>query len=271
MAAAVMAIKIFSFLLIASCCCFLQASETMADDHNHQNLTMIEPSSFEQGWAELQEAFNKATELAEGIHHHRFTADEYMRYYTIVYKLSTEQKRGDLNGAQFYEGYKKFFEEYSGSKVLPLLQEKRDEDLLHELVRMWSNYKTMTKWLSRFFGYLNRYYIPRKALPSLTETSYLSFYYQVYGKMHIQVRNMIISMINREREGGQIDRALVTNMLNIYVEMAEGSMKFYEENFVDAKFRDAAAFYFRRKPTEEQVLPSSNYSSVDNAGLQKSL
>jgi hypothetical protein len=59
------------------------------------------------------------------------------------------------------------------------LQEKKDELLLRELLKRWSNHKIMTCWLSKFFRYLDRYYTPKQRLPSLEETGFLSFYYLV--------------------------------------------------------------------------------------------
>ncbi|GMH08323.1 hypothetical protein Nepgr_010163 [Nepenthes gracilis] len=229
---------IFCFwLIISSSGCF-QASEARADQA--KNLTT--PLSFEEGWAELQEAFTRATELNGSIFR-LFTSDEYIRFYKTVYEHCADNHH---MSAQFYEGYKNFFKEYLTSKVLPSLREKKDEKLLQELVRTWSNFKTTTGWLSRFFYYLNRYYLPFTKQPSLRETSYLSFYKLVYGEVNDQVRDVLIDMIDQEQEGGQIDEALVKNVLDVYVEMAEGSMKFYVKDFEEALLKDTARFYHKK-------------------------
>ena len=39
--------------------------------------------------------------------------------------------------------------------------------MLKELVRRWDNHKIMVRWLSRFFNYLDRYYIQRHNLAQL--------------------------------------------------------------------------------------------------------
>jgi hypothetical protein len=41
-------------------------------------------------------------------------------------------------------------------QVLPSLRDKKDEKLLRELHRRWDNHNVMTRWLSRFFNYLDR-------------------------------------------------------------------------------------------------------------------
>lgn len=42
------------------------------------------------------------------------------------------------------------------AQVLPSLRDQRDEKLLRELHRRWDNHNVMTRWLSRFFNYLDR-------------------------------------------------------------------------------------------------------------------
>ncbi|GFZ21820.1 cullin family protein [Actinidia rufa] len=128
---------------------------------------------------------------------------------------------------KLYDQYKKIIEDYTSSKILPYLREKKDKDLLQELVKQWKNLKVMMRWLSRLLHYLDRYFIRRKELPSLNATSLLIFY----------------DLIHREREGEQIDQALVKNVLDIYVEIGDGSMTYYVEDFEEAMLIDTASFY----------------------------
>jgi len=60
-------------------------------------------------------------------------------------------------------------------KVLPSLREKHDEFMLRELVKRWANHKVMVRWLSRFFHYLDRYFIARRSLPALNEVGLTCF------------------------------------------------------------------------------------------------
>ncbi|CAL5337439.1 unnamed protein product [Camellia sinensis] len=69
----------------------------------------------------------------------------------------------------------------------------------------------------------------------------------VYGEMNDQVRDVVISMkFDQKREGGEIDQALVKNVLDIYTEMGEGSMKYYQKDFEEAMLVDTAAFYSQK-------------------------
>ncbi|KAH0725712.1 hypothetical protein KY284_001577 [Solanum tuberosum] len=56
-------------------------------------------------------------------------------------------------------------------------------------------------------------------------------------------RDAVISLIDQEREGEQIDRALLKNVLDIFVEIGMGSMDKYENDFEDAMLKDTAAYY----------------------------
>ncbi|GMP56818.1 hypothetical protein CsSME_00021146 [Camellia sinensis var. sinensis] len=199
---------------------------------------------FEEGWPVLQDAINKLIDSLEGVCPHTFTAEEYMTHYTAVYNMC-----GNPIGPQsqkLYDEYKKSFEDYISSKVLPSLRGKKDENLLQELVKRWNNHKVMTYWLSRFFNFLDRCFTANRRLPKLLETSFMTFYELVYGEMNDQVRDAVISMIDQEREGDEIDHALVKNVLDIYTEMGEGSMKYYQKDFEEAMLVDTAAFYSQK-------------------------
>lgn len=54
---------------------------------------------------------------------------------------------------------------------------------------------------------------------------------------------MLVFQINREREGEQIDRALLKNVLGIYVEIGMGQMESYEKDFEEYMLNDTAAYY----------------------------
>ncbi|XWS39050.1 hypothetical protein CRYUN_Cryun18bG0016800 [Craigia yunnanensis] len=142
-----------------------------------------------------------------------------------------------------YEKYNNIFEEYITSKVLPSLQGKKDEALLQELEKRWSNHKIMTRWLCRFFHYLDRYFVAVKKVPPLQEVGLLSFYNLIFGEMNNQIRDAVMSMIDQEREGEHIDQALIKNVMAIYVDVGQGSMKYYEKDFEEAMFKDTSAFY----------------------------
>lgn len=54
------------------------------------------------------------------------------------------------------------------------------------------------------------------------------------------------NQIDQEREGEQIDRALLKNVLDIFVEIGMGQMDHYENDFEATMLKDTAAYYSRK-------------------------
>lgn len=54
--------------------------------------------------------------------------------------------------------------------------------------------------------------------------------------------------IDQEREGEEIDRALLKNVVDLYIEMGKGKgrMDYYVNDFEEAMLRDSACHYSRK-------------------------
>ncbi|XP_048440513.1 cullin-1 isoform X5 [Pyrus x bretschneideri] len=203
------------------------------------------PIDFEEGWEIMQKGITKLKNILEGLPEPQFSSDDYMLLYTTIYNMCTQKPPHDYS-QQLYDKYRESFEEYITSTVLPSLREKHDEFMLRELVKRWTNHKIMVRWLSRFFHYLDRYFIARRSLPPLNEVGLTCFRDLVYQELKAKVRDAVISLIDQEREGEQIDRALLKNVLDIFVEIGMGQMDHYENDFEADMLKDTAAYYSRK-------------------------
>ncbi|KAJ6794118.1 cullin-1-like isoform X1 [Iris pallida] len=199
----------------------------------------------EQGWEFMQKGITKLKNILEGLPEPQFSSEDYMMLYTTIYNMCTQKPPHDYS-QQLYDKYRESFEEYITATVLPSLREKHDEFMLRELVKRWSNHKVMVRWLSRFFHYLDRYFIARRSLPPLNEVGLTCFRELVYQEIKVKVRDAVISLIDQEREGEQIDRALLKNVLDIFVEIGLGNMECYENDFEADMLTDTAAYYSRK-------------------------
>ncbi|KAI9195581.1 hypothetical protein LWI28_016303 [Acer negundo] len=199
----------------------------------------------EQGWEFMQKGITKLKNILEGLPEPLFSSEDYMMLYETIYNMCTQKPPHDYS-QQLYEKYRESIEEYITSTVLPSIREKHDEFMLRELVKRWANHKVMVRWLSRFFHYLDRTFIPRRSLPPLNEVGMTFFRDLVYLELNGKVRDVVISLIDQEREGEQIDRALLKNVLDIFVEIGMGQMDHYENDFEDAMLKDTAAYYSRK-------------------------
>ncbi|KAL5541836.1 hypothetical protein UlMin_009546 [Ulmus minor] len=199
----------------------------------------------EQGWEFMQKGISKLKNILEGLPEPPFSSEDYVNLYITIYNMSTQKPPHDYS-QQLYDKYRESIEDYITSTVLPSLRDNHDEFMLRELVKRWANHKIMLRWLTRFFHYLDRNFIPRKSLPSLNEVGLTCFRDLVYQEFNAKVRDAVISLIDQEREGEQIDRALLKNVLNIFVEIGIGFMDNYEDDFEPAMLKDAAAYYSRK-------------------------
>ncbi|GLT79422.1 hypothetical protein SLA2020_509110 [Shorea laevis] len=199
----------------------------------------------EQGWDFMQKGITKLKNILEGLPEPQFSSEDYMMLHTTIYNMCTQKPPHDYC-QQLYDKYRESFEEYITSTVLPSLREKDDEFMLRELVKRWANHKVMVRWLSRFFHYLDRYFIARRSLPGLNEVGLTCFRDLVYQELNEKVRDAVISLIDQEREGEQIDRALLKNVLDIFVEIGMGQMDYYENDFEASMLKDTAGYYSRK-------------------------
>ncbi|KAF2310979.1 hypothetical protein GH714_018889 [Hevea brasiliensis] len=85
-----------------------------------------------------------------------------------------------------------------------------------------------------------------KAQEGLSKLSSGIIVLKVYQELNGKVRDAVISLIDQEREGEQIDRALLKNVLDIFIEIGMGQMDYYENDFEAEMLKDTAAYYSRK-------------------------
>ncbi|MCL7033028.1 hypothetical protein MKW94_012107 [Papaver nudicaule] len=72
----------------------------------------------------------------------------------------------------------------------------------------------------------------------------------VYEKMKVKVRDAVIALINQERQGGEIDRGLVKDVVEIFVEIGTENRKVkldcYVNDFETVFLTDTAEYYTRK-------------------------
>ncbi|XP_048447417.1 cullin-1 [Pyrus x bretschneideri] len=214
---------------------------------------------WEQGWDYIQQGIAKMNRIVQGSSEPQFTSEEYMKLYTTIYNMSIQQPPHNYS-RQLYEKYRETIEEYISSTVLPSLQEKHHEFMLQEFVRSWGNYKVMFRWLSHFFRFSDDHCITRNqtSLPGPNEVALNCFRNLVYQKVNADVRYYVLGLIDKEREGEKIDRALLKNVINIYVEIGMGELDVYEKDFEEYMLIQTREYYCHK--TSSWIL---EYSYTD--------
>lgn len=217
----------------------------------------------EEGWNRLKTGgVMKIEQILEdmqgGVYKSYISTEEYSALYTTVYTMCTQKPPNNWS-EHLYNNYCEAVKDYLSARILPRIKEKHDEAMLRELVRRWENHKLMIKFLSHVFKYLDRFYVKRLSLPELAEVGSQSFHEIVFNAVKRDVRSAILELIRRERECEIIDRKLVKEVVEIFVEMggARNSLEVYVTDFEDMLLSTSADFYSREssKWAEEDSFP----------------
>ncbi|WJX47744.1 hypothetical protein P8452_34401 [Trifolium repens] len=234
--------------------------------------------TFEEGLKTLQEGIVKLFNILEGLEPN-FTPEEHIMLYTTVYNLCSPNSIPSYD-LELYNLYKQICEDYITSKVLPSLQEKKDETLLTILLERWSNYKIMTKRLASFFSHLDRFFLQRYGYPNLEKTSFLSFYHLVYEEMnqeimdaisaamvydeemHQEIKDDMSAMIDRKLAGEKFEYTFVINTLDFYLRFDEWTRKNRKMDVLSKKLNlispDGAVF----EVDYDVALMSSRFNNI---------
>ncbi|KAG8391640.1 hypothetical protein BUALT_Bualt01G0208400 [Buddleja alternifolia] len=223
---------------------------------NKNNEKIIE---FDEGWKFIQTGIAKLKNILNGHQDEKFSSEEYITLYTIIYKMSWQQPPYDYT-LQLSIKYEETFIDYIKSTVIPSLRgKKNDETFLRELVKRWKNHKIMTKTLSGFFMHLN--FKRERNHPHITieEVAQSCFRDLVYLEFKHKARDIVIRLIDQDRDGGEIDGDLVKNVVDMFVEMG---MNYYVNDF-EKGFLDSTCDYYSRKASKKWALGDYNVLNVE--------
>jgi len=177
-----------------------------------------------------------------------FSSEEFMKVYMTICELCLQKHVHDHH-QRLYETCRKSFELYIPLVVLPSLSKQQGGDgefICREFEKVWENYKIVVHYMSHMFSHLDRCFLG-VVLPSLREVALLFFRDLVYDHVGMVVRNGVLGLIKREREGERIERALVKQVVNIFLEIGNGNgMDSYKNHFEKPMFEDTATYYARK-------------------------
>ncbi|XP_027157089.1 cullin-1-like isoform X2 [Coffea eugenioides] len=152
--------------------------------------------TLEEGMRRLEVGISKAKLILDGYPPKAlFTSEEYMKYYDCVYSMCTQQPPNDYS-AELLQRFKGALEESLLLKVLPSLYDKDGAPLLVELLRMWTNYKAMTKCLGVFFLYLDRQCAYRKNDAPLQDLATFHFHDLICKHIHQRMFSAAASLVD---------------------------------------------------------------------------
>ncbi|KAF4688865.1 hypothetical protein FOZ63_031731 [Perkinsus olseni] len=153
-----------------------------------------------------------------------FGAGDYAQLYTTVYNMCTQRSPNNWS-EELYQRYGESMSSYVTRKVVPRIEGLEGEALLRELLLRWNNHKLYSKWMERFFTYLDRYYVKLQSVDTLAVRGVTIFKNLAFDHGHVaaRCRAAILDMINREREGNEIDQGLLRGVVDMLFDLGNAS------------------------------------------------
>eukprot|EP00968_Pinguiococcus_pyrenoidosus_P001082 scaffold48_cov311-Pinguiococcus_pyrenoidosus.AAC.277 len=107
----------------------------------------------------------------------------------------------------------------------------------------------MNSWMRKFFMYLDRYYVHHENLPPLVNSGITKFKTIVYDVVKDRVVDALLAEINKEREGGIIDKQRVRDCISLLEDIGMATLDVYTGDF-EEQLLESTTRYYRMKASE---------------------
>ncbi|KAM7343514.1 cullin homolog 1-like [Cochliomyia hominivorax] len=162
-----------------------------------------------------------------------FTMERYMQLYDCIYYCCTtivpnksKHEAAKINGKKLYKHLKIYLKNYLSDLCKKLLIIKDDGSLLVQYRKQWIHYQHSSKILNGICSHLNRYWIKReyeeggqKCIYEIYRLALVTWKEQLFETLNDHLTNAILKSIDEERRGKTINRLLLRDVINSYVEL----------------------------------------------------
>eukprot|EP01012_Entosiphon_sulcatum_P002278 TRINITY_DN1045_c0_g1_i1.p1 TRINITY_DN1045_c0_g1~~TRINITY_DN1045_c0_g1_i1.p1 ORF type:complete len:807 (-),score=233.93 TRINITY_DN1045_c0_g1_i1:386-2773(-) len=224
---------------------------------------MAQGMDFEAEWAFIRSAFDHFVEIVDsGLKRDadsRKSVGDKMQTYSKIYNLCTDvkaknvpwkeapgQKQGQgSREAILYQRLRKLVEEHLNERVTPPVRGKTGEELFRAIHTAWTRHHLVTRWGSSVFQYLDQYFTKSHKEYSDTKNMLLRcFHDAMYDNVKADLRKSVLGEVLRDRNGDAVDRNVIRECINFFVEMGLGKRTVYEEDF-ERFLMDSTAEYYK--------------------------
>ncbi|XP_075732628.1 cullin-3 [Rhipicephalus microplus] len=151
-------------------------------------------------------------------------------------------------GERLYQGVCNEVTHHLRNKVRPFIIEKVDDDFLLTLVKAWDDHKKSMKLIEDVLMYMHQIFVVKRQCDSVKKLGLLLFLDEVvrYADVRERLRDCMIGMIKREREGKSVDRHSFGKTCEMLLVLGLESRSVYEEDFEKVFLLESAKFYALR-------------------------
>ena len=151
-----------------------------------------------------------------------------------------------------YERFCKAIRDYYDKVLGRLRNEKEGVLLLKGVGRCWTQHKLLVRSLQKIFGYVDRYYCEHQNVPKCELVAKASFKSKVYAgtDTHPGIRRQLtpalLAVINADRDGEQVDKALLHNVIRLFGDLEDDKEGLYARDFEVFLLAGAREYYGRK-------------------------
>jgi cullin 1 len=207
----------------------------------------------------------------------KFDTNDASAAYTCVFTQCTQNKSME---EKLYQYYGQMWEDYLHNVVAPATAApETNAEKLVELSKRYKHFMTLLKkiWSKQMFLYLDRFYTPKKNLPTTRLVGYQKWRQIIFAGKESGVQEAVLDLIYKDREGEPVDRDQLKTVIRIWVDCGlkqvtsnrggtnanqtgpkeETSYEMYEEDF-EKPFLQQTGEYYQTKSnqwTQEDTFP----------------
>jgi cullin 1 len=163
-----------------------------------------------------------------------------------------------------YQNVSTFFDSVVAQQEEKLRVHPDGEVLLKEYLKTLENFASATSKIKNIFSYMHRYWIPSQQtngevrVRNIDIMSLVHWRERCYAKLKPRLLESILSLVNRERLGEQVDKTLLSSMVNSYIRLGvieESPVHFYKAEFQDPFIAATKEFY--KKESDDFLVQNS--------------
>jgi len=242
---------------------------------------------FTEGWGEtkprIQNFLDRIEELdpdKPNMKSPKVPKEEYSNIYHVIFEMCNQKDPYNLS-EQLYKAFEDTMREYFQNRCIPDLRKASGtggKTMLKTWAWRWWVATKVIEQMQRNFRFLDRYYVPSQdTLKPLLLTGYYLYNETVYNSFKDKLPEVIFDMIQREREGEDMDRVLMRDTIDSFVVMGkklahkeaseDQKLEIYRDLF-ERQFIERTKIWYKQKTQQWKNESTPEYLRVAERQIQ---